>query len=69
MQRIEALVSGWDAGFAGIETQAASLERLRVSLPDSSSGAPFAAGKVAIPDAMIAAAGGANVIQASGQRS
>ena len=56
--RAETLVSGWKAELAAIETQTAGLDRLRVFLLDGPADAPFTAGKFAIPDAMIAAAGG-----------
>ena len=59
--KAEALVAGWKAELAAIETQTADLERLRVFLLDGPADAPFTAGKFSIPDAMIAAAGGANV--------
>ncbi|MCY4207205.1 MAG: ABC transporter substrate-binding protein [Roseovarius sp.] len=59
--RAEKLVSGWRAGLATIEAQTADLERPRVFLLDGPADAPFTAGKFAIPDAMIAAAGGVNV--------
>ena len=55
------LVSGWKAELAAIETQTADLERIRVFLLDGPADAPFTAGKFAIPDAMISAAGGENV--------
>lgn len=59
--RAKTLVAGWRAELAAIETQTADLERLRVFLLDGPADAPFTAGKFAIPDAMIAAAGGVNV--------
>ncbi|MDE0345886.1 MAG: ABC transporter substrate-binding protein [Boseongicola sp.] len=59
--RAETLVSGWKAELAAIETQTAGLDRLRVFLLDGPADAPFTAGKFAIPDAKIAAAGGTNV--------
>jgi len=59
--RAETLVTEWKAELASIEEQTAGLERLRVFLLDGPSDAPFTAGKFAIPDAMIAAAGGENV--------
>ena len=59
--RAKALVAGWKAELAAIERQTAGLERLRVFLLDGPADAPFTAGKFAIPDAMIAAAGGVNV--------
>ena len=60
-ERAETLVAGWKAELAAIETQTASLERLRVFLLDGPADAPFTSGKFAIPDAMITAAGGVNV--------
>ena len=59
--RAEELVSGWKEELAAIETQTADLPRPRVFLLDGPADAPFTAGKFAIPDAMIAAAGGENV--------
>ncbi len=59
--RAEMLVAGWKAELAAIESQTTSLERLRVFLLDGPADAPFTSGKFAIPDAMIAAAGGVNV--------
>ncbi len=59
--RAEKLVAGWKAQLAAIEKQTANLERLRVFLLDGPADAPFTAGKFAIPDAMITAAGGINV--------
>lgn len=60
-ERAKTLVAGWKAELAAIETQTADLEKLRVFLLDGPADAPFTAGKFAIPDAMIAAAGGVNV--------
>ncbi len=59
--RAEELVAGWQAELAAIEAQTDDLERRRVFLLDGPADAPFTAGKFAIPDAMIAAAGGINV--------
>ncbi len=59
--RAKTLVDSWKAELAAIEKQTADLERLRVFLLDGPADAPFTAGKFAIPDAMITAAGGANV--------
>jgi len=59
--RAEALVARWREELAAIEKQTADLERLRVFLLDGPADAPFTAGKFAIPDAMITAAGGTNV--------
>jgi len=57
----EALVSGWKEELAAIEAKTADLAKPRVFLLDGPADAPFTAGKFAIPDAMIAAAGGENV--------
>lgn len=57
----EALVSGWKNRLSAIEAKTAVLAKPRVFLLDGPADAPFTAGKFAIPDAMIAAAGGNNV--------
>ncbi|WP_171123807.1 MULTISPECIES: ABC transporter substrate-binding protein [unclassified Ruegeria] len=59
--KAEVLVSGWKEELAAIQAQTADLPKPRVFLLDGPADAPFTAGKFAIPDAMIAAAGGANV--------
>ncbi len=59
--KAEQLVAGWQAELAAIEAQTAAQEKRRVFLLDGPADAPFTAGKFAIPDAMIAAAGGVNV--------
>ena len=59
--KAEALVSGWKEQLAAIEAKTAELPRPRVFLLDGPADAPFTAGKFAIPDAMITAAGGENV--------
>ncbi len=59
--RAATLVSGWKAELAAIERQTANLGRLDVFLLDGPADAPFTAGKFAIPDAMISAAGGMNI--------
>jgi iron complex transport system substrate-binding protein len=59
--KANALVSGWKDQLAAIETKTADLEKPRVFLLDGPADAPFTAGKYAIPDAMISAAGGVNV--------
>lgn len=56
-----ALVSGWQEELAAIQAQTADLAKPRVFLLDGPADAPFTAGKFAIPDAMITAAGGENV--------
>ncbi|MDF3415109.1 ABC transporter substrate-binding protein [Sulfitobacter sp. M57] len=60
-ERAETLVAEWRAQLAGIEAGTADLAKPRVFLLDGPADAPFTAGKFAIPDAMIAAAGGENV--------
>lgn len=57
----KALVAGWKDDLAAIEAQTKELSKPRVFLLDGPADAPFTAGKFAIPDAMIAAAGGENV--------
>ncbi|MEM6340152.1 MAG: ABC transporter substrate-binding protein [Pseudomonadota bacterium] len=59
--KAEALVSGWKEELAAIEAQTDDLAKPRVFLLDGPADAPFTAGKFAIPDAMIEAAGGTNV--------
>ncbi|NRB30077.1 MAG: ABC transporter substrate-binding protein [Rhizobiaceae bacterium] len=55
------LVVAWKAQLANIEAKTAGRDKPRVFLLDGPADAPFTAGKFAIPDAMITAAGGANV--------
>ncbi|WP_293574200.1 ABC transporter substrate-binding protein [Phaeobacter sp.] len=59
--KAEALVTGWKDQLAAIEAKTASLDKPRVFLLDGPADAPFTSGKFAIPDAMIAAAGGTNI--------
>lgn len=59
--KAEALVTGWKDELTAIEAQTADLAKPRVFLLDGPADSPFTAGKFAIPDAMIAAAGGENV--------
>ncbi len=59
--RAEALVTHWTEELSAIEAQTADMEKPRVFLLDGPADAPFTAGKFAIPDAMITAAGGVNV--------
>ena len=59
--KAEELVSGWRKELTAIETQTADLPKPRVFLLDGPADAPFTAGRFAIPDAMIAAAGGENI--------
>ena len=60
-EKAEALVSGWKDELSAIEARTENLSKPRVFLLDGPADAPFTAGKFAIPDAMIAAAGGVNV--------
>jgi len=59
--KAEELVSGWKEELSAIEARTSELPKPRVFLLDGPADAPFTAGKFAIPDAMIAAAGGENV--------
>lgn len=59
--KAEALVTGWQQQLASIEAQTAEAAKPRVFLLDGPADAPFTAGRFAIPDAMIAAAGGGSV--------
>ncbi|WP_424832270.1 ABC transporter substrate-binding protein [Ruegeria sp.] len=59
--KAETLVTGWKDELGNIEAQTSKLEKPRVFLLDGPADAPFTAGKFAIPDAMISAAGGTNV--------
>ncbi|MEM6588217.1 MAG: ABC transporter substrate-binding protein [Pseudomonadota bacterium] len=59
--KAEALVTGWKEQLAAIEAETKDTATPRVFLLDGPADAPFTAGKFAIPDAMIAAAGGENV--------
>lgn len=60
-EKAQSLVYGWKQQLASIKAQTADLPKPRVFLLDGPADAPFTAGKFAIPDAMIAAAGGENV--------
>lgn len=59
--KAQMLVDGWKEQLATIEGKTADQAKPRVFLLDGPADAPFTAGKFAIPDAMIAAAGGENV--------
>ncbi|MDO6965942.1 ABC transporter substrate-binding protein [Rhizobium alvei] len=58
----EKLVSGWKAELAEIKTKVGDKGGSRVFLYDSGEDKPFTAGKFAITTAMIAAAGGENIM-------
>ena len=59
--KAESLVAGWKDQLSTIEVKTANKDKPRVFLLDGPADAPFTAGKFAIPDAMIKAAGGDNV--------
>lgn len=60
-EKAGALVAGWKDQLSAIEAKTENQAKPRVFLLDGPADAPFTAGKFAIPDAMIAAAGGENV--------
>ena len=55
------LVDGWKSELADISSQVGDAKPIRVFLLDGPADKPFTAGKYAIPDAMIQAAGGVSV--------
>ncbi|MEM1317323.1 MAG: ABC transporter substrate-binding protein [Pseudomonadota bacterium] len=59
--KADGLVSGWKEQLGAIEAKTKDQPKPRVFLLDGPADAPFTAGKFAIPDAMIEAAGGTNV--------
>ncbi|OHV83878.1 ABC transporter substrate-binding protein [Ensifer sp. LCM 4579] len=56
------LVEGWKSELASIEARVGAETGIRVFLYDSGEDKPFTAGRFAIPTAMIAAAGGRNIM-------
>ncbi len=61
--RAEALISGWQAELAEITaTVPENTDPVRVFVYDSGEDAPFTAGRYAMPNAMIEAAGGVNIM-------
>ena len=60
-EKAKGLVDGWEAQLSAIEAKTSGVDQPRVFLLDGPADAPFTAGKFAIPDAMIDAAGGASV--------
>jgi len=60
-EKAKTLVDGWKKQLSALEGRMADKAKPRVFLLDGPADAPFTAGKFAIPDAMIAAAGGSNV--------
>ncbi|MBX9459306.1 MAG: ABC transporter substrate-binding protein [Rhizobium sp.] len=61
-QEANTLIAGWKAELADIEAKVADKGGARVFLYDSGDDKPFTAGKFAITTAMIAAAGGQNIM-------
>ncbi len=59
--KANALVADWTAQLDAIQAKTADQHKPRVFLLDGPADAPFTAGKFAIPDAMITAAGGDSV--------
>ncbi|MCL6285959.1 ABC transporter substrate-binding protein [Ruegeria sp. 2012CJ41-6] len=59
--RAKGLVTNWKERLAAVEARTNDALAPRVFLLDGPADSPFTAGKFAIPDAMIAAAGGTNV--------
>ena len=60
--RAEALISGWQADLADIAATLPQRDPLRVFVYDSGEDTPFTAGRYAMPTALIAAAGGRNIM-------
>ena len=60
-ERAQELVAGWEVQLADLEALTAEVDRPRVFLLDGPADAPFTAGRFAIVDAMINAAGGSSV--------
>ena len=60
-KKAKSLVAGWKKRLSALQAKTADKAKPRVFLLDGPADAPFTAGKFAIPDAMIAAAGGSNV--------
>lgn len=60
-ERAKGLVTDWRTQLEEIKARTKDLTKPRVFLLDGPAEAPFTAGKFAIPDAMISAAGGTNV--------
>ena len=62
-ERADALIEGWKARVARIETVTNDRKAVRVFLYDSGDEKPFTAGRFAMPTALIEAAGGVNIMQ------
>ncbi|MCA3447538.1 MAG: ABC transporter substrate-binding protein [Rhodobacter sp.] len=61
-ERAEALVAGYEARLAEVTAAVDMSDPLRVFVYDSGEEAPFTAGRYAMPTALIAAAGGINIM-------
>ena len=61
-EKAGALVEGWQARVAAVHDKVAKLPPVSVFLYDSGEDKPFTAGKYAMPTAIIAAAGGKNIM-------
>lgn len=60
--RAEALITGWQSELDAIAATLPQQDPLRVFVYDSGEDTPFTAGRYAMPSAMIAAAGGRNIM-------
>ncbi|PZX39549.1 iron complex transport system substrate-binding protein [Roseinatronobacter thiooxidans] len=60
--RAEELISGWETDLAQITATIPDAEPVRVFVYDSGEDTPFTAGRLAMPTAMIQAAGGRNIM-------
>lgn len=61
--RAEALITGWQSELDAIAATLPQQDPLRVFVYDSGEDTPFTAGRYAMPSAMIAAAGGRNIME------
>ena len=62
-EKAEALIEGWKARVAGIKAITGQRKSVRVFLYDSGDEKPFTAGRLAMPTALIEAAGGINIMR------
>lgn len=60
--KAEALIAGYEAELAGLTAGVDRMQPLRVFVYDSGEDAPFTAGRYGMPTALIAAAGGVNIM-------
>lgn len=61
-EKAEALIESWQTRVGEVEKAAGANQALRVFLYDSGDEKPFTAGRFAMPTALIAAAGGVNIM-------